>query len=185
MLKRIAAILTLGLFMASCNQVARQQTESQEVNQIAELVSEPLAFDGQEVIIQGIITHICKHGGDKIRVNQTDDNNYSIMVMLGDFQTQFDPSCEGRQIKITGVLKTMVRNPDQVEAAHHEHQGEEGHVCASSEEAAKKLMEKGITPDIRAFIEMKSFEYIEVSNHQSVCCPKKGSTGELAKVKKD
>ncbi len=183
MLKKIALLFALGFILVSCGQVAEKQNESADIKLISELVAEPLAYDGQEVTIQGLITHICKHSGDKIRINQVEDADFSIMVMLQEFQPQFDPSCEGRQIKITGVLRTVVRNMDQLEEAHN-HEGEEGEGCASSQEAAKKLQEKGITPDIRAFIEMKSFEYIEVSQQETGCCSKKGSSTELAEAAK-
>ncbi|MBW6478211.1 MAG: hypothetical protein K0B37_02215 [Bacteroidales bacterium] len=164
MFKKIAILAVLGVIFYSCSQ-APQPTEDTQVYKIAELVAEPLGFDGKEVTFEGTITHICRHSGNKMRVNQLEDADFSIMVMLEEFQTQFSPDFEGRNVKVTGLLKTSVRNIDQLEEDHegHDHEGEEGHGCSSTEEAVKRMQERGITPDIIAFIEMTGFEIIEVA----------------------
>jgi hypothetical protein len=164
MLKRIAIFAVIGLFIYSCGQVKEQETSAtSEVKLISELVSNPLEFDGEEVSFEGVITHICKHSGDKMRVNQVDDAGFSIMVMLDEFQTQFSPEFEGKRVKVLGVLKTRVANAEEAHTHNHEGEGEEGHECASTEAAVKALQEKGITPDIRAYIELKGWEVIEVA----------------------
>ncbi|MFN3556383.1 MAG: hypothetical protein ACK4VN_10500 [Bacteroidales bacterium] len=163
MLKRFAMIAVAALLVYSCGQAPEQTADAADVKLIAELVSEPLAFEGQEVTFEGTITHICRHSGDKMRVNQLDDADFSIMVMLEEFKTQFSQEMEGRQVKVTGVLKTRVRNMDALEEQHdhdHAHDGEEGHACGSTEEAIKRMEERGITPDVVAYIELVSFEII-------------------------
>jgi hypothetical protein len=170
MFRKIAIIAVLGVIFYSCSQ-APQPTGETQVYKIAELVSEPLGFEGKEVTFEGTITHICRHSGDKMRVNQVEDADFSIMVMLEEFQTQFSQDFEGRKVKVTGVLKTQVRNIGELEEQHdhdHAHDGEEGHECSSTEEAIKRLQERGITPDIVAFIEMKGFEIIEVAATEEV-----------------
>ncbi len=164
MLKRITFIAVIGILIYSCGQVAEQSSETAEIKLISELVAEPLQYDGTEVTFQGTITHICRHSGDKMRVNQMNDADFSIMVMLEDFQSRFSPEFEGRNVKVSGVLKTRVRNIEALEQDHdHDHEGEEGHDCASTEEAVKRMQERGITPDIVAFVEMTSYEVIEVA----------------------
>lgn len=162
MVKRIAIMAALVWVLAACGQVQQSQSESAELNKIAELVSEPLGFDGKQVSFEGIITHICRGSGDKMRVNQIDDPDFSIMVMLEQYQTQFNPDFEGMQVKLTGLLKTQVLNLDHAGERHdHDHAHEDGHECSSTEEAIKRLEERGITPDVRAFVELKSFEIVD------------------------
>jgi hypothetical protein len=176
MLKKITVLAVIGLMIYSCGQVKEQEISAgADMKLISELVSNPLEFDGEEVNFEGVITHICKHSGDKMRVNQVDDNDFSIMVMLEEFQTQFGPEFEGKRIKVLGLVKTQVMN---AEAHDHEH-GEEGHSCCSSKEAAKCLHEKGITPDVRAYIELKGWEIIEVADEVS-----EEETGDLAEAPK-
>ena len=170
MLRKIAILAVLGVMFYSCSQ-APKTTEETQVHKISELVAEPLGFEDQEVTFEGTITHICRHSGDKMRVNQLEDADFSILVMLEDFQTQFSPDFEGRNVKVTGLLKTRVRNIDQLEEQHdheHAHDGEEGHECSSTEEAAKRLQERGITPDIIAFIEMSGYELIESAASEEI-----------------
>jgi hypothetical protein len=166
MLKKVLFFAAIAGIIYSCNQTNERTTATADLVMISELVSEPLGFENAEVAFEGTITHICKHSGDKMRVNQLDDATYSIMVMLDEFQTQFSPEFEGKRVKVKGVLKTRIRNLDQIAENHdhdHAHDGESGHECASTEEAMKKLEEKGITPDIVAYIELTGYEVIEVA----------------------
>ncbi len=158
MIKRIALIALVGFVMISCGQVKEQQNEVAEYQKISELVSEPLEYEGKEVNFEGVITHICQHSGDKMRVNQVDDSDFSILVMLEEFQPQINAEFEGKHVKITGLVKTVVNNMEELE---HEHEGEEGHECSSTEEAVSLMAERGITPEIGAYVELKGFEVVE------------------------
>jgi hypothetical protein len=169
MLKKVFILALIGVIIYSCNQSTEKSADVSDMVLISELVSEPLGFDGKEVAFEGTITHICKHSGDKMRVNQLDDSAYSIMVFLEEYQTQFSPEFEGKNVKVKGILKTRVRNIDQIAENHdHEHEGEEGHDCASTEDAIKRLQERGITPDIIAFIELTGYEVLEVAESSEV-----------------
>lgn len=168
MFKRIAIIAVLGVLVYSCNQPT-QTAEKADLKMISEMVTEPMSFEGQEVTFEGTITHVCRHSGDKMRVNQMEDSDYSLLVMLEEFQTQISQDFEGRNVKVTGILKTEVRNLDEMEHDHdHAHDGEEGHECESTEEAIKMMEEKGVTPDIMAYIEMTGFEIIETAEAEEV-----------------
>jgi hypothetical protein len=160
-MKRFALAIVAGLFFFACGQQTATQEEAVEIYQIAELISNPMEFEDQEVRIEGIINHICRHSGDKMRVAELEGEGLSIQVMLGEFASQFSPEFEGQEIVLTGILKTVVRNLDALEAAHVHEEGEEheeGHECASTTEAIEKMKAAGIDPDIAAFIEITSFE---------------------------
>jgi pyocin large subunit-like protein len=165
MLKRNLLFVFVGLFALACNQTTTtQQSTDLQANLISELVAEPMSFENQEVSFEGTITHICQHSGDKMRVNQVSDADYSILVMLEEFKPQFNPSFEGKKVKCTGILKTEVVNMDQIAETHDHDHGEEGHECASTTEAVNKLKEKGVTPDIRTYIVMTGFEIVDESD---------------------
>ena len=169
MIKRFVIIALVGLVMISCGQVKEQQSEVAESKLISELVSQPLEYEGKEVSFDGVISHICRHSGDKMRVNQLDDADFSIMVMLEEFQPQFSAEFEGKRVKVTGLMKTVVRNMEELEHSHdHAHDGEEGHDCSSTEEAVKLMAERGITPDIRAYVELRGFEIVEEQLEEEV-----------------
>jgi hypothetical protein len=161
MMKRaLMLLIAVGMFYA-CNQQAGQMTEQPvEVRPIAELVSNPMAFEDHQVKFEGMIGHVCRGSGDKMRVVQIDQDAYSILVMLGDMAGQFNPEMEGSEVVVTGTLKTQVANMEALEEDHdheHGHEGED-HACDSTEEAIKRLKEKGIDPDIRAYVELTNVE---------------------------
>ncbi len=163
-MKRFFFILFAGLVMAACGNQAGQQNETEvQAYTIEQLAHEPLSFEGQTVKFEGIIGHICQHSGDKMRVVQVDNDAFSMQVMLGDLMHNFSMEHEGSLVAVTGTLKTVVRNLDALEEAEahdhdHDHEHEEGHDCASTTEAIKRMAEKGIDPDIRTYVELLAFE---------------------------
>ncbi len=177
MLKNIFAITVIIVVMSSCGQVGQNSSDQTQTREISELVSEPLGYEGTEVSFEGTIGHVCRHSGDKMRVNQTSDQDYSILVMLEDFQSQINQDFEGKVVKVNGILKTEVIMPEENHTHDHDHADpdhdhadhDHDHAtaevneddCASTQEAIEKLEEKGIEPDIFTFVEMTSFEIME------------------------
>ena len=159
-MKRFALLLVAGLIFASCGQQGAKQEEAEVVMfEIADLVSTPMDYENQEVRIEGLINHLCRHSGDKLRLAEFGGEGLSIEVMLGEFASQFNPEMEGQELVVTGVLKTAVSNMDALEAElEHAHEGEEGHECETTQEAVAKMKELGIDPNILAYIERTSFE---------------------------
>ena len=158
-MKKLFFVLLSVVILAGCG--AKTTGEAGDVSEpqlISELVSNPVEFDNHTVTFEGTIGHICRNSGDKMRVVQQDDDAYSILVMLGEMASSFNPEMEGHHVVATGVLKTEVRNIDQLAEEHEHGEGEEGHGCASTEEAIAKLKEKGISADIRVYVELTSFE---------------------------
>lgn len=167
MVNKMALIAIFVVIMTSCGQVSEQGAQTSGDITISEVVAEPLGFDGKQVSLEGVISHICRHSGDKMRVNQQDDSDFSIMVMLQDFQPMFSSEFEGKHVKFTGVVKTVVANMDDLDNHDHDHDhdhahdSEDGHACSSTEEAIKTMEERGISPDVRAYVEMTDFEILE------------------------
>lgn len=170
-MKRFALALVAVFFFFGCGQQPATQEEAViETIEIAELISNPLDFQEQTVRIEGIITHICRHSGDKMRVAEIEGDGLSVLVMLGDFAPEFNPEFEGKEVVLTGILKATIRNIDALAEGHvHgedcDHEGEEvahteeGHdECASTQEAIAKMKEAGIDPDIATHIQITSFE---------------------------
>ncbi len=186
MKKMVFNVLTAGLFfMFSCAEQPKEKEVTDDVLSltIVEMVTNPMEYEGQHISFEGIIGHLCRHSGDKMRVLQEDDSDYSILVMLGKFADKFDTGFEGHHILAQGVLKTEVREltvSDEQQDMHkhdegrdHEHEHKEefeheeeyehehepgDHACETTAKAVKKMQELGIDPEIRTFIELQSFE---------------------------
>ncbi len=153
-MKRIILLFAAGLIIFACGGPATEDQAGELVSeiQIRELVSEPMQFEGQLVGFQGIIDHMCRHSGDKMRVAQTDDDAMSIQVRLGEMMGQFGREDEGGEVFVTGRLRTEVLNMEELL------QHDEGHDCESTEEAVRLMAERGIDPNIRPYIELTGFE---------------------------
>lgn len=160
-MKRFILSLLTGLLLYSCgSQNPEQSNQDLNETEILQIVSEPMGYENQHVKFEGIIGHVCRHSGDKMRVFQKDDNDYSVMVMLGDFSGSISQEFEGKEVTATGVVKTEVLNMDALsdhEAGNGGEQ-EDGHNCASTEEAIARLKERGIDADIAVYVEMTDFE---------------------------
>lgn len=149
MMKRLFLVVMAAMTLYSCGQQPQQQTEEPavETRQISDLVSDPMVYENQTVKFEGMIGHICRHSGDKLRLVQTTDEAYSIEVMLGEMASQFSPEMEGQQMVLVGTLKTKVANLED-----HTHEGEEE--CETTEQAIQMLKEKGVDPEITAYVEL-------------------------------
>jgi hypothetical protein len=152
--------MAIILIVASCGsqQSETGQTDSGksiEVN-ISEILSDPLEYDSKSVQIEGVISHVCRHSGDKMRVMQ-DDSDLSILVMLGDFTGKLDAESEGRRVVLSGLLVTEVTNLDDLTAHNHD-DGEEAHACESTLQAVEAMKAKGLDANIRTFIALNQYE---------------------------
>ncbi len=170
-MKRVLVLMLTVVLAYACGNQTKQAEEAVETRTIAELVSAPLDFEGKTVQFTGLIGHMCRNSGDKMRIVQMDDSAYSIQVMLGEMASQFSPEMEGSEIVITGVLMATVTNMDALAHEHGEdcdheegeeceddHAHEDGHECETTLQAVEMLKQKGIDPKISVNIQLVSFE---------------------------
>lgn len=159
-MKKLFILALLAGFIVSCAQKTEKKSEDTILEPtITELLSSPMDFEGAEVNMEGVISHVCKHAGDKMRVMQP-DTELSVMVMLGEYTGVITPENEGQTVAFNGMVTVKVANLDAL-GEEHKHDGEEheeGHECASTEEAITKLKEKGLDPDLRVVVELKKYE---------------------------
>lgn len=155
-------LFAAGLILSACGGPATEQaadarddhaaTEAILDYPIAQLVNEPIGFEGRTVSIEGIIDHMCRHSGDKMRVAQLDDSEMSIQVRLGELMNQFSQELEGSHVALTGVFKVELVNMEELD--HHD----DGHDCESTTEAIALMEQRGIDPNIRPYIELQKYE---------------------------
>lgn len=104
-MKKIVFLLALTISFISCN------TETKKVEGVKEtkVIETPMLaigefdakageFVNKEIQINGIVDHVCKHGGKKILM-VTDEGNVHITS-----DERFDESLKGSEITLTGVV---------------------------------------------------------------------------------
>lgn len=130
MLRNLLLILMASFVALSCG---NQQTAEQEeaVEQEVVVNEEPVAmtlaeFDagaetlvGKEVLLEGTVIHVCKHGGQKMFIT-ADDPDVRIKITPGENMAAFDTGLEGSDIKVMGVVEAMESEVAVEEGEEHE-----------------------------------------------------------------
>ena len=117
MLKNLFMILMASVIVWSCG---NQQTTSQETVMEEETVvqEEPKAVTlaefkanaetlvGKEVILEGTIIHVCKHGGQKMFIT-ADDPDIRVKITPGDEMAAFETELEGSDVTVIGIVEAI------------------------------------------------------------------------------
>ena len=104
----IAMMLGIGFIAFSCksgNKAANVEANAPAevtVYQIDDVLANGDELIGQEVELEGVCTHICKHGGRKIFLMGSDDNN-TIRIESGELGA-FDQKCVNSLVHVKGKL---------------------------------------------------------------------------------
>lgn len=100
--------ITLGL--ASCgdgSNKSKEQSSAEEVTpaalEVDQVLADPDSLVGDTIEIEGICTHICKHGGGKIFLMGSDDTK-TLRVEAGESIGSFPQETVNSIVRVTGVL---------------------------------------------------------------------------------
>lgn len=149
---------SLVLLFGACSPAPEQAETVFEVEEaavvettVADLLADPLNYENRRVHIEGHISHVCRHSGDKMRVLQ-DDSDLSIQVRLGAFTGQFDTESEGLRVAVTGLFKTEVANIDELE----------DHECETTLQAIEAMKAKGLDVKLDSYIQLENYEIVQI-----------------------
>ncbi len=139
---RIAILLTMTLLFAACNQTSQKEgntetSKSEEIiaATIEEILASPADYEDKEVAITGMVTHVCKHGGQKCFVLAEDGETQIRLVPAGDID-EFDIELEGSTLAVKGTLRVL--NPVQAEEHVADHESKEHHENEMAHSEAEK-----------------------------------------------
>ena len=165
----------------SASEATTEQSASSAL-EIDSLLANAESLAGQEVTIEGVCTHTCKHGAKKIFLMGSDDTQ-TIRVEAAKLGS-FDTKCVNSIVRVTGTLKEqrvdeayLQQWESRLKAAAAEKHGE-GETGCSTEKKARG--ETANTPeariaDFRAKIAKRqaesgkpylSFYYMEAANYE-------------------
>ena len=81
---------------------------------------------GKQVEIQGMVVHVCKHGGKKMFIIG-ENPDVSVKITASDKVSVFEPELEGSTVYVTGIVEPMddveeiqqeIKTEGNVDAAH-------------------------------------------------------------------
>jgi hypothetical protein len=108
-MKKLFLLVVIAMFVFACGSRQTQTQiaeESVKVLTVDELMASAAENVDHEVVIAGLITHVCKHGGQRCFVmGATDD--VSIRVEAGDEIESFKQEHVGDELKIVGILRLV------------------------------------------------------------------------------
>lgn len=128
-MKSYISILVVIVFLVSCNSESAKKGENSESIKIVPIETlEVSAKELGENLVQttGLVTHICKHGGQKMFLTD-ESNEVHLLVRVSSSIPEFDIALEGSTLEVTGKLIATVSEVEDHEG--HEHSEEE--TCAA------------------------------------------------------
>lgn len=141
MYRNLFLILVAASFMMACGgQATTDQDEQTAVQQEEIAATEPIIVSladfeanaeslvGKEVVLEGMVVHVCKHGGKKMFIT-ADDPEVRIKITPGQESESFSPDLEGSEVKIRGIVEAIeVEVPAEGEMADEgEHEEDADH----------------------------------------------------------
>lgn len=111
----IYAIIALLLFTVSCQNAENKEKAADAAE---EVVVEQTVVDlsnfkdsagelvGKQIILTGMIDHVCKHGGQKMfLVNENADAR--VKIVTGEDMAAFNTELEGESVKVVGIVDEL------------------------------------------------------------------------------
>ena len=100
---------------------------------VADVSKEPDKYVGQQIKVEGMVTHICKHGGKRLHLSKSGSDEM-IRVRTGKNMSPFEKELEGNTIQVTGLFEEERLDreylnqlkKDEAGGEHHDHQEGEG-----------------------------------------------------------
>ena len=106
---------------------------------ISELLQDPDSYVNKQVKISGMVTHVCRHGGQKMFLTSGSDDE-QVRITTGGDVDEFGISLEGTSIEITGLFRELrideayiASLEKETEANHAGEHAEEGEADCSQE----------------------------------------------------
>lgn len=146
-MRKYFAIIVLSMLVFACGNRQNQSATTENdvvVMTVDDLMAVAAEHVDQEVVISGLITHVCKHGGQRCFVMGNTDE-VSIRVEAGDEIESFKQEHVGDVLQITGILRLVPIDGD--------------HACAEADAAAGEVAEVAEKADSA---EVSDEEYVPV-----------------------
>ena len=111
MTTRILSVIVLALLITACNTQKKadyiaEQADPVEVT-VAQMLDEAAEMIDQKVMISGSVTHVCRHGGQRLFIIGEDPEK-TFKITTGEDIAEFDVSLEGSSILVSGIVKELI-----------------------------------------------------------------------------
>jgi hypothetical protein len=122
-MKKLWLMLPVLAVLSSCNSKPAADTSAADtVLTVEEILATPEQYLEKEVVISGLVTHVCKHGGQKLFIAGAETETL-LRINTSESIPEFGLDMEGSKVEFKGTLKLM----DEALAAASEAEEKEHH----------------------------------------------------------
>ena len=133
----------LAFLAVSCNQTTKTEGGNEEAGKvepivsasIVELLATPADYQDKEIAVSGMVTHVCRHGGQKCFI-VADDGETQIRIVPGGDIDEFNIEMEGSTVAFKGIFRIL--NAELAEEHVEDHESKEHHEVEQSHSSAEK-----------------------------------------------
>ena len=142
-MQRSILLALITLMAISCTQTEKtnsddqQNAKTQEIisASIQELLEAPAEYQDKEVAVSGMVTHVCREGGQKCFILATDGETQLRIVTGGDID-EFKIDMEGSNVSFKGIFRVLTTA--ESEANMEDYDSHESHVVEQAHSTAEK-----------------------------------------------
>ena len=128
-----------SLLLVSCGRENKKEQASQagEMEKVIsatveEILAYPSEYQGKEVAVSGMVTHVCRHGGQKCFI-VGEDGETQIRIEPGGGIDEFGIALEGSEVAFRGVFRVLNAQQSEEHLADHEAQPHHDHEMSHTE----------------------------------------------------
>jgi hypothetical protein len=142
-MKRMVLLMSLAVLALSCNQSVKEKSaEGDTVNReeiitatVEELLLSPADYQDREIAISGMVTHVCREGGQKCFILAADGET-QLRIVTGEGIDEFKIDMEGSTVSFKGIFRVL--NAAESEAQMEDYDTHESHVVEQAHSGAEK-----------------------------------------------
>lgn len=152
-MKKLLFLFAVVTLISACNRgQEKSAAKAEEVSTVtvSQILADPAALLDKQVSVTGMVTHVCKHGGQKLFIIDTDPEQ-QVRVNVGEGIPEFDVALEGSTVTFKGVFKKLTPEEQTAMQGDNKEMHEEEHANPEAHAAAEEA---------EYFIEAVSFEQV-------------------------
>lgn len=134
----LGAVTALILNLASCKSGAADNAAADAVDTLTvdRFFAEADTLAGDTIVVEGLCTHLCRHGGKKAFLEGADTTLVLRCEATAEAGGAFSPDCVGKTLVIKGVVaENRIDEAAVVEMERKYAENNEGHNCATDAKA--------------------------------------------------
>lgn len=145
-----------------------EKSTTPKAYKVAEVSKQPGTYVGQKIKVEGMVTHICKHGGKRLHLTKSGSDEM-IRVRTGKNMSPFEKELEGNTIQVTGIFEEERLDreylnqlkKDEASGGHHDHhEGEGGEDHGEQADVEQGQVSESYIKELEAKIENSEKGYI-------------------------